>query len=226
MAVVGDNGSGKSTLAKCLTGLFTPSAGYVSYNKIDIRRLPKSEVFKRITVMFQDFAKYELTIKENITLSHPSGEDSDIFNRVVEQSHLIDLMQSFPDQELTKLGPSLNNGTELSGGQWQKIAFARALFKQAELVVLDEPTAAIDPISEAELLNSIVKYCKDKMALIITHRLAICTDVDKIIVLHDGEIVEMGSHEQLIALNGRYSRMFKAQADHYLKGGDIYVRNY
>jgi ATP-binding cassette subfamily B protein len=218
VAIVGDNGSGKSTLAKCLVGLYTPQNGEILHDGVDIKTIPLSEVLKRVTMMFQDFTKYELSIKENLALSNPIEETGQkLLDQIIHRIEMADQIYLLPEKELTSLSPSLENGIEFSGGQWQKIALGRALYKKADIIILDEPTAAIDPISESNVHSLINDICVGKTAIIITHRLASCLMADRIVVLREGEIVETGTHNELIAKNGLYHQMFLSQAKNYTK---------
>lgn len=227
VAIVGDNGSGKSTLIKCLAGLYSPQKGDIYYNGINLKAIPTSDVLKKFTVLFQDYFKYELSVKENIILSNDTNEfDKTQFKKAILNSDLSDLIKLLPNKEFTELGLTFNHGTELSGGQWQRIALSRSLYKDAEVIILDEPTAAIDPMSEAKLLHSFHEICKGKTSIIVTHRLASCVKADKIIVLRDGKIVEIGTHRQLILADGVYTEMFNSQASSYINSkNDLAISN-
>ncbi|WP_052516635.1 ABC transporter ATP-binding protein [Paenibacillus popilliae] len=215
IAIVGDNGSGKSTLIKCLLGLYSVQEGKILIDGVDIDNIPENELSEKMTVLFQDFVKYELTIKENITLAHSEVVNQTRLKKTIDEAGISEMVDMFYEREDTALGHTHEKGKELSGGQWQRLALGRALYKDAQMVFLDEPTAALDPISEVKLINSFVDICKEKTAVIISHRLASCLFADKIIVLQEGEIKEIGNHQQLLLLRGLYYKMFHSQADSY-----------
>lgn len=215
VAIVGENGSGKSTLIKCLLGLYYAQEGRILINGADIEDIPQKELYRKMTALFQDFVKYELTIEENITLSETEDINQLKLNKAINEAEVIQFLEMLSEKEKTNLGYTLDNGRELSGGQWQRIALGRALYKEAEIIFLDEPTASLDPISEVKLINRFIDICKGKTAIIISHRLASCLSADKIIVLHEGRVIEVGNHEELLLLRGQYYKMFQSQANSY-----------
>lgn len=216
IAIVGENGSGKSTFISLLCGMFDPKCGEISVGGVDVKQhaaLSRSG----ISVVFQDFAQYETTLRENITVSDKNRNASDdeimkmldeinIDDVIAEQKHgLNELVGSFSDKA--------NN---LSGGQWQKISIARAAYRnKAKIMILDEPTSALDPIAEAELYRNFNKLTGNKTTLLISHRLGITAIVDRILVFKDGEIIEDGSHKELMSKKGHYAEMYMAQARWY-----------
>jgi len=218
VVVVGDNGAGKTTLAKLLCRLYTPSEGQIlwggrDYGSIDL------DVFRRaVAVVFQDFARFPATLRENIGFGDLSALDNDeaVLN-AASKCGLTDLVASLSERLDTPLSKQLEDGTELSGGQWQRVAIARALMRPtATLVILDEPTAALDPQTEFEALGVFRALAREKTALIISHRLALARIASKIIVMERGTIIEQGTHDELMRAGGRYSAMFTRQASSYL----------
>lgn len=217
IAIVGENGAGKSTLAKCLVGLYQPCSGSVLIDGIPIANIDNVSMKANISAIFQDFVQYQFSIRENIGLSHYEQMDSD--HLIYSAAHKADIEQiasSFMHGLDTELGPIFEGGQELSYGQWQKIALARAFFKDAPIMLLDEPTAAVDPISEAYFYERFAELAKGKTTLMISHRLASCKIADHILVLKNGELIEQGNHDALIALNGEYANMFDLQAQWYV----------
>ncbi len=213
VAIIGSNGSGKSTLIKCLIGLFPIKDGTVLLNGVNINNLSHSVITKDISVLFQDYVKYEFSLKENVILSNNmSNKDQFRLNEVIHQSGLCEIIDRLENKEDTFLSPSFENGVDLSGGQWQKVALGRVFYKQSKIIILDEPTAALDPITESALIKQFLDLSEDKTAIIITHRLSNCIEVDRIIVLHDGEVAEVGNHNELLERQGTYYKMLQAQA--------------
>lgn len=217
VVIVGDNGSGKSTLVKCLIGLYNPQDGEILFDDVDSRKLAGSEKNKKLSVLFQDFFRYDLSFKENIILSQvDEGFDKVKYCNVINNAKLSDIISDLPNYDATPLGKTLQDGIELSGGEWQRVALSRALYKESEILVLDEPTAAIDPLTEADILSSFMDICNGKTSIIVTHRLGSCLYADKIIVLKEGEVAEIGTHSELIQQEGVYFNMFHSQAKNYI----------
>lgn len=212
VAIVGRNGSGKSTLVKCLTGLYTSTSGSVLINGLSITPKLRETYFSAI---FQDFFKYEMSILENITLNtrenNNQGED---LHNIVTRSGTNKLLEKYNLTYDDKIGSTLY-GRELSGGEWQKIALSRALFKNSPIIILDEPTAALDPVSEAEIIADFLDISIDKTSIFVTHRLGSCLNADVILVMKDGELIEQGNHQELMQLNGEYTELFNTQAKWY-----------
>ncbi|TVX94382.1 ABC transporter ATP-binding protein [Paenibacillus agilis] len=216
VAIVGHNGAGKSTLVKCLIGLYTPQEGTIMYDGVPLNRLDPDRYRQRITAVFQDYMQYQLSVRENIgfgQLNHIENEEelieaarkSGLGGWVLEQSQGVD----------TPLGVMFEGGQELSQGQWQKIALSRAFFRDAEIVVLDEPTASMDPMAEAELYRLFSSLTENKISLMVSHRLGSCKHADLILVLDQGRIIEQGNHRELMQMGGLYATMFHAQAELY-----------
>ena len=218
IALVGDNGSGKSTFIKLLLGLYKPGEGFVKWNGIDIALQDgqKQALWRRVSAVFQDHESYSLTLRENVTMGDLNREpDEHEIRRVLKASGLHQL-ESLSDKGLdAPLGLLSEGGLELSGGQWQRLAIARAMYRQGELLVLDEPTAAIDPASEVELFEQFRQLRKGRTALFVSHRLGWARYADRILVLDQGRLIEDGTHDQLLSLDGKYAAFFKEQAQWY-----------
>ena len=212
-AIVGENGSGKTTLVKLINRLYEPTSGELLINnQINIKDFSLGELRNKMTVIFQYFAKYNFSIKENIGLSDIDVDMSEAeISKAAELSNASKFIEKFDKKLNTKLGRSFKLGQELSGGQWQKIALARAFYKKADLIVLDEPTSFIDPLSEDAIFNNLRDVGADKILILITHRIYNLKSVDKIIVMDDGKIVEFGDHQSLLQQNGLYKSMFEKQ---------------
>lgn len=216
VALVGRNGAGKSTLVKLLLRLYHPDAGEILLNGVPLPALDVKDLRARIAVVFQDYARFFLTVRQNISLGDLSRDPTDEWMRAVsEKAGVRDFAEQLPAGYDTLLGKQFEGGFDLSGGQWQRIAIARALAREASLIVLDEPSSALDAMAESELFRNFSELTRDKSALFITHRLGSVRMADKIVTLKGGTIVEVGSHEQLINGDGEYATLFKAQAKNY-----------
>ncbi len=217
LALVGQNGSGKTTLIKLLTRLYVPTRGRILLDGLDLQDWDETTLRRRIGVIFQDFARYQLLVGENIGAGDEVAfEDEGRWRRAAAQGLAADFIDQLPSGYATQLGKWFKDGRELSGGQWQKIALARAFMRQdADILVLDEPTAAIDAGAEAEVFAHFRELTKTRIAIVISHRFSTVRMADQILVLDDGRIVERGSHETLMALSGRYASLFNVQARGY-----------
>lgn len=215
IAVVGINGSGKTTLSRLLLGLYTPTEGSVKIGGVDTREVKRSSITRGMSAVFQKFQRYKMTLSENIRISDNMMQDNrDILNKAMEHAD-IDLSEGkFPDGLDTMLSRDFD-GIELSGGQWQRVAIARGLYRIRDVIVLDEPTAAIDPIEETRLYEKFAEVSKGKTAVLITHRIGSARIADRIVVMNEGKIVETDSHEELMSQNGLYKEMFDAQNKWY-----------
>ena len=213
VAIVGNNGSGKTTLVKLLTGLYQAQKGQIYYGRQNLRSLDPEEFYKQISFVSQDFIKYELTVRENIGIGDwKQMENTDKIYMLLHQVGLETFIsQAFVNQ---LLGNEFG-GRELSVGQWQKLAIARGMMKDSSVIFLDEPTAALDPLMETKVLKMFLKIAREKTAIIVSHRIGICKEVDKIIVMKEGKIAEIGNHEELLAEKGEYYRLYTMQQKWY-----------
>ncbi len=216
-AVVGSNGAGKSTLIKLLCGLYQPNEGCIYLDGIDLRDWAPEKLLPRISIVFQDFNKYQLSIQENVGVGEEKFlEDEGHIHRAMDKAGASELMQNMPDGLKTSLGTWFKGGVELSGGQWQKIAVSRAFMRdKADILILDEPTAALDPEAESLAFEKFHDLTIGKTSLIISHRFPIARLADHIVVIEEGQIKEEGSHEELVTAKGRYARLFQMQAKGY-----------
>ncbi|MCM0589666.1 MAG: ABC transporter ATP-binding protein [Gloeotrichia echinulata DEX184] len=216
VALVGENGAGKTTLVKLLTRLYDPTEGAILVDGVDLRELNLDGWRQKIAVVFQDFSCYALTLGENIALGDIEAlDDSERLRRAVQKAGIAELVEKFPQAELTPLGKQFG-GTELSGGEWQKLAIARAFMREeAQILILDEPTAALDPRSEYEVYRRFVELAQGKTTLLITHRLASVRMADRILVLKHGQLIEEGTHEELLGRKGEYATLWNMQVEQY-----------
>ena len=216
LALVGDNGAGKSTLIKLLLRLYEPTEGSITWNGIDLRDCDPKELRARIGVLFQDFVKYQFTALENVGLGEVSAlDDRPRIESAVDRGGARPVIDGLPQGLDTMLGGWFEEGKELSGGQWQKIAIARAFMRDADLLVLDEPTASLDAEAEHDLFQRLRSLAQGRSAILISHRFSTVRLADRIAVLRDGRIAELGSHEALLAQAGRYAQLFRLQASGY-----------
>jgi len=214
VALVGVNGAGKTTLVKLLTGLYKPSSGIIEMGSVSSNEYNYLDYFKLFSVVFQDFNELPFSIKENITMGNKITNDD--LNEILKKSDMTSFIESLPNGVETLLVKKIhNNGIDLSGGEKQKLQLAKAIYKDGAILILDEPTAALDPLSEEKIYRMYNDLCKDKTALFISHRLASTMFCDRILLLENGKIVEEGSHDELIKLKGKYYKMFKAQSNYY-----------
>ncbi len=216
VALVGPNGSGKTTLAKLLAGLYLPSSGRVCWDGVETRSVERRELLAHSAIVFQDFIRYALSAGDNIALGrHERAADTAGIARAAERAGADGDISSLPDGYQTLLGPAFIDGTDLSTGQWQRMALARTFFRDAPLVILDEPTAALDAKAEHELFERIGELLAGRSVLLISHRFSTVRSADRIYVLREGRVVESGTHEELVAADGTYAEMFALQASPY-----------
>ncbi|GAA4191458.1 ABC transporter ATP-binding protein [Gryllotalpicola kribbensis] len=217
VALVGENGSGKTTLAKVLAGLFPADHGAVTWDGVPVTDLPPGAVRASTAVIFQDFVRYALDAETNIALGRPDDTPDQASVRAAASAADIDgALSALPAGYETPLTRVFEGGHDLSGGQWQRVAIARAFYRDAPLVVLDEPSAALDPRAEDELFSSLRRTLQGRAALIISHRFSTVRNADRIYVLDHGRVAEHGSHDELMTLDGSYAELFRLQAAAYL----------
>jgi ATP-binding cassette subfamily B protein len=216
IALVGENGSGKTTLAKLLSRLYLPQAGTIRWDGVDIADLDPAQVHRRIAVIFQDFARYQLTARENIGLGAVEHiQQPDVIRAAAVRAGADRYLAALPAGYETILSAEYEGGRDLSGGQWQRVALARAFIRDAPLIILDEPTASMDPRAEHDLFTRIRSLYAGRTVLLISHRYNTVRDADHIYVLADGQVIEHGDHDQLIAAAGVYAELFTLQAKAY-----------
>ena len=218
LAIVGENGSGKTTLIKLLTRLYSPESGRILLDGVDLQDWDVEVLRRRIGVIFQNFVRYQFTVGENVGVGDVNYlEDETQWKVASEKGMAKPFIESLPTGFGTQLGRWFKGGQELSGGQWQKIALSRAFMRtNADILVLDEPTAAMDAEAEVEIFDRLRSLTQNQMVVLISHRFSTVRMADKIVVMGGGEILEEGSHEELLQLGGRYARLFSIQAAGYL----------
>jgi ATP-binding cassette, subfamily B, bacterial len=216
IALIGENGQGKTTIVKLLTRLYDPTEGQVLLDGVDLRDYDLEDLCRQIAVIFQDFMRYDLTAAENIAVGHISRQhDRARIEAAARRSLAHGVVSRLPGGYEQMLGRRFEGGVDLSGGEWQKLALARAYLRDAQILVLDEPTASLDARSEHEVFERFAELTAGKIALLISHRFSTVRMADRILVLEDGRIAEEGSHADLLASAGRYSEMFELQASSY-----------
>ncbi|MBU1172385.1 MAG: ABC transporter ATP-binding protein/permease [Proteobacteria bacterium] len=217
IALVGENGSGKTTLVKLLCRLYDPDQGQILLDGNDLKSYKIKDVRRQISVIFQDYIKYQMTVRENIWMGDAAQPcDDESIKKAAIYANAHGLIESLPKAYDTMLGQWMGEGEELSLGQWQKIALARAFYGKARIVVLDEPTSSLDPESEYQVFLTFRQLLENRTAFLISHRFSTVKMADRILVLSDGRITESGTHAQLMAMTGTYSRMYSQQAGNYI----------
>src|SRR5713226_9724878 len=216
VALIGENGEGKTTIVKLITRLYDPTEGQVLLDGVDLKEYRLEDLYREIGVIFQDFMRYEMTARENIAVGRIEEiDDLKLLETAARKSLADAVIGKLPNGYDQMLGRRFEGGVDLSGGEWQKVALARAYLRDAQLLILDEPTAALDARSEFEVFQRFAELTAGKMALFISHRFSTVRMADRIVVLESGSIAEEGSHDELASLGGRYKEMFEMQAASY-----------
>ena len=216
IALVGINGAGKSTLIKLICGLYKPQKGKIYLDGVDIETIPKETYFKEFAVVFQEVFSFAFPLADNLSCQIEEEQDERRITECLKQAELLERVERMPAKTKTILGKELSSeGVVLSGGEMQKLMLARALYKDAPIVILDEPTAALDPIAESKMYERYHSFTKDKMSIFISHRLSSTRFCDRILFLQEGKIKEEGTHESLMEQKGAYAEMFQVQAHYY-----------
>ncbi len=216
VALIGENGQGKTTIVKLMTRLYDPTEGQILLDGVDLREYDLEDLYREIGVIFQDFMRYEMTARDNIAVGKVQElENLELLQSAARKSLADQVVAQLPLKYEQMLGRRFDGGVDLSGGEWQKVALARAYLRDAQLLILDEPTAALDARSEFEVFRRFAELTTGKMALFISHRFSTVRMADRIVVLENGRIAEEGSHEQLTSRGGRYAEMFELQASSY-----------
>jgi ATP-binding cassette subfamily B protein len=216
MALVGENGAGKSTLVKLLLRFYDTTGGVVRIDGIDLHEVDPEKLRDRIGVLFQDYANYELTIRENVQMGRPQGPvDDDRVMEALRDSRADWLVQKMTRGLDSKVGRLFEGGHDLSGGEWQRLALARFMYRDADIWILDEPTSSLDPEAEAAIFAELKANLKGRIGIVISHRFSTVRIADRIAVIVDGRVAELGTHQELVAARGRYAELFELQAAAY-----------
>ncbi|NJK28397.1 MAG: ATP-binding cassette domain-containing protein, partial [Coleofasciculaceae cyanobacterium SM2_3_26] len=216
IALVGANGAGKTTLLKLLTRLYDPDEGSIAVDRIPLQAFDLAELRRNIGVLFQDFSRYNLSVRDNIGFGNlPELDNQPLLETATANAGATDIVTRLDRGYQTILGKMFAGGADLSGGQWQKIALARAFMSPAPILILDEPSAALDAIAEAELFQRFHHLAKGKMTFFVSHRFSTVRVADRIVVLDKSQVAEIGTHAELMAREGLYARMFHLQARSY-----------
>lgn len=215
VALVGANGAGKSTIIKLICRFYDVVDGEILINGVNIKNVQLASWYKCMGTLFQDFVHYYLTVKDNILLGDPNKLDEKLMKEAARKAGAWEFIEKLPKGFDQNLGREYEEGEELSIGQWQKLAIARAFYQTPPLLILDEPTSAIDAESEYEIFNNLEKAYKHKTLILVSHRFSTVRNANKILVIDSGKIIERGTHKELLKLNGKYARMFNIQAEGY-----------
>ncbi|MBI2057976.1 MAG: ABC transporter ATP-binding protein [Candidatus Yanofskybacteria bacterium] len=217
LAIVGPNGAGKTTLIKLLLRFYDPTKGSIMVDDYDLKEIKIDNWYKFISTLFQDFVKFNLTIRDNIILGKPKVVDEAKIREAARKSGAEEFINKLPKKYNQRLGRGFEDSAELSIGQWQKLALARAFYEESPILILDEPTSSIDAEAEAKIFDNLDKLYNDKTLVIVSHRFSTVRNADKIIVLKNGKVAEEGNHEFLMSQKGIYSTMFQKQAKGYVE---------
>jgi len=216
IALVGENGAGKSTLVKLLLRFYDADAGSVRVGGVDVKNLDPEALRNRIGVLFQDYASYELTVRENVVMGRPDVKiDDERVLQALRDSRSEWLVKKMPNGLDSKVGRLFEGGHDLSGGEWQRLALARIMYRDADIWILDEPTSSLDPEAEAGIFAELKENLRGRIGIVISHRFSTVRIADRIAVIDDGRVTELGTHEELLRAAGRYSRLFELQAAGY-----------
>jgi ATP-binding cassette subfamily B protein len=216
LALVGENGAGKTTLIKLITRLYDPTEGRILLDGVDLREYDPVELRRHVGVIFQDYLRYQMTMAQNIAVGNIDKQsDRELIEAAARQSLAHALAERLPARYDQELGRRFRSGVELSGGEWQKVALARAYMRDAQLLILDDPTAALDARAEYEVFQRFAELTAGRTAVLISHRFSTVRMADRILVLEKGEMLEAGSHEELLRAGGRYAELFDLQASGY-----------
>ena len=217
LALVGENGAGKTTVVKLLARLYEPTEGVVKLDGVDLKEYDPTQLREMVSVIFQDFIRFQMIASENIAIGKiDKTEDKPLIENAAQKSFADEVIDNLPDKYAQMLGKRFGNGVDLSGGQWQKIALARAYMRDAQLLILDEPTAALDARAEHDVFIRFAELTKGKTAVLISHRFSTVRMADKILFLENGQRLEMGTHQELMAAKGKYAELFNLQAKGYV----------
>ncbi len=217
LAIVGPNGAGKTTIIRLLLRFYDPEKGAILVNGIDLKELKISNWYKFISILFQDFAKFYLSVKDNILMGNTEIADEEKMKEAAQKSGAAEFIEKLPNKYEQRLGKRFEDSAELSQGQWQRLVLARAFYEAAPVLILDEPTSAIDIEAEAEIFDNLDELYENKTLILISHRFSTVRKADKIIVLKDGQIIEEGNHNSLMKKAGIYAKMFRKQAEGYVE---------
>lgn len=217
VAIVGANGAGKTTIIKLMLRFYDVTKGEILVDGINIKEMSLKQWYSRVGILFQEFVRYDFTVKENIMLGNPQLKDEKRMIKAAKAAGAHEFIKDLPEEYDQLLGRQFEGGTELSIGQWQKLAIARAFYEAAPLLILDEPTSSIDAVAEFEIFKNLQRYYDNKSLLLISHRFSTVRNANKIIVLKNGKIVERGAHDKLVKQGGLYEKMFNKQAQAYLE---------
>jgi ATP-binding cassette subfamily B protein len=216
IALVGENGAGKSTLVKLLLRFYDPDQGSVRVGGVDLRHMDPEILRSRIGVLFQDYASYELSVRENVVMGRPDGKSDDArVMAALRDSRSEWLVKKMPNGLDSKVGRLFEGGHDLSGGEWQRLALARIMYRDADIWILDEPTSSLDPEAEAAIFAELKENLRGRIGIVISHRFSTVRIADRIAVIADGRVSELGSHEELLRQHGRYAQLFEIQAAGY-----------